>query len=542
MKTQFFTVLFILVFNGINGQSFQILGDKCFGGSDVDFGKNILKSGTDLIFIGESHSEIGGNKTVPLCDTLLLPPNDMDLWLVSCDSSNNFNWQRSIGGNDLDRYPFIAWNSDSSSLFFSSISESDSSCEKGQNNKNYPLPGDDYWFGKLDLQGNVIWENTIGGSSSEFDPKIISFSNEDFLVCGSSLSPIGGDKTVTNFGSFDWWFVKFDNLGNKLWDKNFGGTAMEFSDDNRSDAIGLENDNLIFAGSTLSSNNGTISEINNGLQDIWVAKMDSSGIILWESLYGGNSGEFVHDIKQTIDNGFIFCGSTRSGLSGDVSESPKGIADIWVVKIDSVGNKLWDKRFGGTSIAEGRSVEQTSDGGYLVAGMVQGSIGFDVTEIPYGTKDYWVLKLDSLGNKLWDKRFGGPGENYLRDILILQDSSILLFGAADFGLSAVKSDPGYGQRDIWMLRFSYSDTTTQISNLETVSYSVYPNPVRNKVVFSVNNSFDSHILINDMLGNEIFSRDFTDELEIDLTGYSAGCYFYILNSNNKSSNGKLIKL
>jgi hypothetical protein len=134
-------------------------------------------------------------------------------------------------------------------------------------------------------------------------------------------------------------------------------------------------------------------------QDAWVVKMNACGIIEWQKTYGGSSYENALCIRQTSDGGYIFVGSTWSN-DGDVT-SNHGIADAWIVKLNSSGNIQWQKTYGGSRIDEVFSIEQTSDGGYILAGETQSFDG-DITFFQGGS-DYWVLKLDNSGNLQWQK-------------------------------------------------------------------------------------------------------------------------------------------
>ncbi|MBL0342435.1 MAG: hypothetical protein IPP71_16920 [Bacteroidetes bacterium] len=103
-----------------------------------------------------------------------------------------------------------------------------------------------------------------------------------------------------------------------------------------------------------------------GGQDFWISMMDSSGTQIWDKRYGGSSGEFLFDAAETKDGGYIICGASNSPLSGEVSDTSRGGYDYWIVKVDSSGNKVWDKRYGGSNLDEAKSIQETADGGYLV--------------------------------------------------------------------------------------------------------------------------------------------------------------------------------
>jgi len=526
-----------------NAQNFHIFGDKAYGGTNGDGATNILNYGNDMVVIGTSNSNISGNKTVPICYPGL--SNQKDIWIIRIDTSFNIIWQNDIGGDKLDRYPYIIKSQISSKLYFSCNSESDSSCSKSENNRSYPNSFDDYWIGALDSNGVLLWEKTLGGNGVEDEPKIFELSNGELIVNGSSISPPSGDKSVTNFGARDWWLIKTDSLGNKIWDKVYGGLYNDFSIQSLSFIEPLNNGDFILGGTTESPASGTITDTSRGLYDIWIARIDIDGNQLWDKRFGGSSSDYFKQIKKTNDNGFVICGTTRSPQSGDVSDTSRGLSDIWVLKLDSLGNKIWDKRFGGNNYDVGVCVLQDFDGGYLIGGYTQSPMGLDISEPPYGSDDYWVIKIDSLGNKIWDKRFGGTGINYLGGMILLPDSSIVMSGSSDSSTSAVKTDPGYGSSDFWLIRFKYGNFPTGISSASSShqSISVHPNPTQNWITIDSDASISvREFILYDLSGRKILERKILDSNKIDISNIPTALYFYqIVDNMHRVYFGKLVK-
>src|SRR5204863_363502 len=128
---------------------------------------------------------------------------------------------------------------------------------------------------------------------------------------------------------------------------------------------------------------------------------------MWDKRYGGNNEEIISSLQQTSEGGFIIVGASISGIGGDKTQSTWGYYDYWIVKTDSLGNELWDKDFGGTGDEYFMSLKQTPDGGYILGGTSASGISGNKTQASQGADDYWIVKLDSLGNKQWDKDFGG---------------------------------------------------------------------------------------------------------------------------------------
>lgn len=127
--------------------------------------------------------------------------------------------------------------------------------------------------------------------------------------------------------------------------------------------------------------------------DYWIVKLDSSGTLEWQNTIGGNGNDYLHSVQQTNDGGYILGGFSGSDISGNKTQQNLGGWDYWVVKVDSIGNIIWQKNIGGTEYDMLRQLKQTNDGGYILAGGSGSNISGDKTENCIGYWDYWVIKL-----------------------------------------------------------------------------------------------------------------------------------------------------
>ena len=141
---------------------------------------------------------------------------------------------------------------------------------------------------------------------------------------------------------------------------------------------------------------GNVTGTNHGDRDCWIVKLDASGNISWNKLLGGSALDVAISIQQTADGGYIVAGYSNSNLSGDVTSNNHGIDDCWIMKLDASGNILWNKLFGGNSSDNAYSIQQTTDGGYIVAGSSMSSANGDVTAVNHGYSDGWIIKLSEL--------------------------------------------------------------------------------------------------------------------------------------------------
>jgi hypothetical protein len=205
------------------------------------------------------------------------------------------------------------------------------------------------------------WAKTYGGASDDRANSIQPTSDGGYIVAGWTIS--------FGAGGADVWVLKLDGSGNVTWQKTYGGAGTDWATSIQQTSDG----GYIVAGVTGS--------FGAGSGDVWVLKLDGSGNVTWQKTYGGGSTDYAYSIQQTSDGGYIVAGLTDSFGAGS--------ADVWVLKLDGSGNVTWQKTYGGGSTDYAYSIQQTSDGGYIVAGLTD-SFGA-------GSYDFWVLKLDGSG-------------------------------------------------------------------------------------------------------------------------------------------------
>jgi len=215
-------------------------------------------------------------------------------------------------------------------------------------------------------------------------------SDGGFLLAGSSSSAVSGNKTAGYYGSTDYWIVRTDGNGNKIWDKSFGGSGG----DSFESFMAVPGGGFLLAGSSDSSPSGNKSAGHNGSKDYWIVRTDGNGNKLWDKNFGGSGEDSgLWAVLGTSDNGFLLGGSSDSAPSGNKSDKNYGFADYWVVKTDADGNKVWDKSLGGNNSDYLYSAVPTSDGGFLLGGWTGSPASGNKTSGNYGQEDYWVVKI-----------------------------------------------------------------------------------------------------------------------------------------------------
>ena len=300
----------------------------------------------------------------------------------------------------------------------------------------------------------IKWQHNYGGSADDYCYSIVQLSDGGYIAAGDSFSSNSGDFTGTNNGNDDFWIIRMNSLGQILWQKNYGGS----SNDSANSIIQTSDGGYIVAGDTFSSASGDVTGTNNGESDFWVVKLDSSGTIQWQKNYGGSGREFANDIQQTSDGGYIVAGGTLSSASGDVTGTNNGGRDYWVVKLNNSGTIQWQKNYGGSGNEYLKSVRQTSDGGYIVGGYTDSSASGDVTGTNNGGLDIWVVKLNSSGTIQWQKNYGGSDNDNSYSVIQTSDGGYISAGRTNSSASGDVTGTNKGIADFWVVKMNGSGT------------------------------------------------------------------------------------
>ncbi len=307
----------------------------------------------------------------------------------------------------------------------------------------------DMWIIKINADGEIEWQNSIGGSESDDLHSIELTLDGGYIAAGESFSNISGDKTENSKGIYDFWIVKLDNSGNVEWDKTIGGEDYESFPQ-----IRTTNDGYFICGESYSNVSGDKTENAIGEDDYWLLKLDTSGNIVWQNTIGGANTDFLYSMAATSDGGCILGGFSNSNISGDKTENSKGGYDYWIVKVDVAGNIEWDKTIGGSDGDKLYSIIQTSDSGFLLAGESSSNISGDKTEDSQGKNDYWVVKLNSLGTIEWQNTIGGSEFDRAYSIYQTEDGGYILGGSSNSGISGDKTENGEGLSDFWFIKIN----------------------------------------------------------------------------------------
>ncbi len=268
----------------------------------------------------------------------------------------------------------------------------------------------DAWVLGLNPDGEILWQKTYGGNGTDEAYSIHQTSDNGYIVAGDTLS--------FGKGQSDIWVLKLSPDGGVFWQKTFGGVGNDHTKSIKQTSDG----GYVVAGYTESFGAGSF--------DIWVLKLSPVGEVLWQKTYGGSNNEGTFSIIETSDKGYAVAGYTES--------FGKGQSDAWVFKLNPDGEVLWQKTYGGSNLDYGKSIFETSDKGYVVAGYTE-SFG-------KGASDAWVIKLSPVGEVLWQKTYGGDNYDYAKFIRQTSDNGYLTAGYTN--------SFGKGNYDLWVMKLS----------------------------------------------------------------------------------------
>ncbi|MEO8085793.1 MAG: T9SS type A sorting domain-containing protein [Bacteroidota bacterium] len=353
-------------------------------------------------------------------------------------------WDYRYGGNDADGTTCFIQTRDNG-FAIAGYSTSGATGDKTQ-----PSWGSyDYWIVKLDTGGIMQTNFRFGGFSDDLLTAIQQTSDGGYITGGFSSSDIGGDRTENSRGSYDYWIVKADSAGNKMWDKRFGGDDY----DELFSVLQVADGGYLLGGWSLSGANGDKSDTSFGGSDYWIVRTDSMGNKMWDKRYGGLLSESLYAMLAMADGGFLLCGTSSSDISGDKSENSRGSNDYWIVRIDSLGNKIWDKTFGGSGIDVPSCIQPVTGGDFIVGGWSDSPFDGDKSDGTNGLQDFWILKFDSLGNKIWDRDFGGVDiEDGFGNVFQTLDSGFMVSGTSYSGISGDKTETNLGAEQNWLIK------------------------------------------------------------------------------------------
>jgi len=343
----------------------QDIFNKTFGGELDEHASDIIQTRDgDYLVVGYTYS-YGKGKT--------------DVWVMKLDPAGERIWKRYLGGTDFD------WPNEV-------IETSDGNYVIAGYTRDLDTKSNNALIFKLDRNGKGIWSHTYGGDKGDEACSIIETSDGGLAVAGYSFSYSKGGSDI--------WILRLDAAGKKIWQKNYGGLDSE-----RGHSIVETKDGGFFVG-------GFTRSYGKGKSDMLVLKLDKEGNGVWKKNFGGEESEVVEAVAQTKDGDLIIAGWTSS--------EGKGKLDAMEIKMDDEGNRAWTKTFGGAENDVVFDVAVTDDDGLVLTGY-SASFG-------HGNQQVWVLRLDPMGEVEWQKRSNGNKDDYANAIIQAEDGGFAIAG------------------------------------------------------------------------------------------------------------------
>jgi len=345
---------------------------RIYGGDSLDSGSSVEQT-SDGGYIITGYTESFG-------------AGPSDVWLIKTNSSGDTLWTRMYGGTGVDIGNSVRQTSDGGYIIAGSTS-------------SFGVSYYDVYLIKTNASGDTLWTRTFGGTNDDEGFSVQQTSDGGYIIAGETSS--------FGAGGYDVWLIKTNASGDTLWTKTYGGPSYEWGNSIQQTLDG----GYIVTGYTLSFGAG------NG--DVWLIKTNASGDTLWTKTYGETGTDLGNSVRQTQDGGYIIAGKTSSFGNGD---------QVYLIKADSSGDTLWSKTYGGALEDVGYSVQQTTDGGYIIAGK---TFSFGA-----GYDDVYLIKTNTYGDTLWTRTYGGTISDGAQSVQQTADGGYIIGGYAwSFGHS-----------------------------------------------------------------------------------------------------------
>jgi hypothetical protein len=426
---------------------------------------------------------------------------------------------------------------------------------------SFGADSNDAYLVKTDSLGDMSWYRLYGQSGYDDAKSVHETSDGGYILAGRSTS--------LDMQHNDMYVIKTNGAGDTLWVRYYGGNDEDYAES----AIQISDGGYIIAGSTRqtattpfeiyivktnsigdtiwtrnychengwkaysvqqTSDHGFILAAHDayysGVEyNIYLVKVDSLGDSLWTRTYGGEDDDFVQAVLRTSDRGYILAGWTSSFGAGG--------SDVYIIKTDSLGNTMWDRTYGGTGGETAASIQEIPDRGYIIAG---GTSSFGAEN-----GDLYLVKIDAQGDTMWTMVYGGPDAEYGYSIDLTEDGGYIIAGAVS----------GEWDTDAWLVKTGPDTSATHAPSIEWVSHPLdfalhpaYPNPFNANTVikYSLPRPGRIQLTICNILGQRIvilykgFQSSGIHTVTWNASDHSSGIYFAQLQSADGTKTVKMV--
>lgn len=457
-----------------------VLWAESAGGVAEDAGYSVTTDASNNVYV----TGYFFSPSITFGSTTLINQGEYDMFIVKYDPLGTVLWAQSAGRafddygrsviTDAMNNVYVTGSFKSAGLIFGSTTLANTDSTEN----TY-----DMFLVKYDSTGTILWAKSATGDSSEYSRSVSTDASGNIYVTGNFDSPTltFGSTTIVNNGSFDMYLVKYDSAGNVIWAKSAGGADIDHGYNTATDAFGniyvsggFKSDSMFIDATTL---------INSGAFNIYLAKYDSAGTLLWAQKAGGSGTDAGHDVATDAIGNIYLTGYFNSPtlVFGSTTLMNAGSYDIFIVKYDSTGTVMWAKSAGELDEEYGFSVATHSSAIYIAGRFRSTTIDFSYTLVNEGGDDVFLAKIEGSG-------VGIEESNMNSEVLI------------------------------------------------------YPNPSNGNITINTNATLVSQIEIFNVLGERIYKSLVTNtKFEIDLSSLPKGVYFIrIIDEQNTIKNKKII--
>lgn len=475
----FLSVLFlILLFN-----SYNLIGQVTFERTYLSF---IPESGKDVLQTSDGGYIIAASTETSTVD-------DLDIMIVRTDNLGNILWKKAYGTN-LPSSPNGILQTSDGNFFIVGYQVAAGSLDS------------DHYLLKIDgSNGDSLFSKVFGGYGNEESKEIIATSDGNYMIVGASNSISIPDNQMQ--------VIKVDAAGNQLWTQYYGDLSYQSARSVKQCPDG----GYILAGKTISA----------GMASIQLVKTNSTGGTMWTKTIGGTGSLEGKSILVNVDGSYT--------LSVDDSISLVNDSDVRIMKIDPTGTTIiWNNLYGGTEKDITKMLQPTSDGGYIVTALSRSFGWFN--------PDFWILKLDAMGDTMWTKNYGGSDHEHCYAVRQTSDSGYIVVGHS-------RSNPnGLRIEEMYLIKLNSNGELTTVGVNEYAfnnGLMVHPNPSSGVVNLNLTGKYESGSVckIMNAMGQLVYSENIDSTVEssiIDLKNNAPGVYYVSIQSPNNLITKKLI--
>ena len=269
---------------------------------------------------------------------------------------------------------------------------------------------------------DVVWQKDIKSNTQDFLSQVTTTIDQQYLITGSSIQSAGkaaafnlASATSKQNNGYDFHVIKLNQQGEEVWEKYFSGQNHDFL----SATVNTQEGGFLLAGTSYSGKSLDKKDNSKGGSDIWLIKINEFGDELWQKTLGTAHDEEARSVIQTTDLGYFVAGNVQNAAKG------YGSKDVWIVRLDKDGKELSQILLGGKGLDEVEKMIPTKDGGALLGVYSRSTVGGSKKTENFGEGDYWVIKLSKDGKVEWEKNFGGNGDDHLRTLALTSDGYII---------------------------------------------------------------------------------------------------------------------